>query len=450
MRRQGGSPNCPQRPAIDPEQSAGRQGSGCVTSTAPLEPNAANSVAADAEAAQYVSTAGQALVCAQCDSRAQRMQRCARCKRVWYCSRSCQADAWLAGHRAVCQVDSVPLDAGLPSASPAGGDSNLPPALSADSLTGPDASQHMPSTSVRAKTAAPANPASQDHPRAAEACTSSATEAGRSEGESTDAIALVVSGGDLEGGVGSEHRGHVQPSGGGSNQVASRGESQAPASELSARGGKGFNITCPPEGYDDPDLVVGMRKNGDDMRGASSTSPEGYEGYEGYDDPDHVVSINASERSGSAYPMSDGHNDPDLIVGARAGCSSGAHGHDGALLQDRAIAPQRDVGLQASEASGAEDEMQGYTGLRADAAPVVADAARVLDREFMKAAETLASERALLEEETASHRRLLQAILSAQVRCLFCLHSSLSRRGRLSDAPGLQSSMLDSSRDRVA
>ena len=51
-----------------------------------------------------VERASLSTVCSQCLAVAQKMQRCARCKVPYYCSTSCQTEAWRSMHRWECKI----------------------------------------------------------------------------------------------------------------------------------------------------------------------------------------------------------------------------------------------------------------------------------------------------------------------------------------------------------
>jgi len=42
--------------------------------------------------------------CAHCGDRVKALQRCSRCREVWYCGRECQVAGWKSGHKKVCKV----------------------------------------------------------------------------------------------------------------------------------------------------------------------------------------------------------------------------------------------------------------------------------------------------------------------------------------------------------
>jgi hypothetical protein len=190
---------------------------------------------------------------------------------------------------------------------------------------------------------------------------------------------------------------------------------------------KGFSLTSPPPGFDDPDPVCALdfaeeyqlpKPHCRDEQAVSKRGARGgvtKAGPSGYDDPDLVPSsphppAEARARSTAAAARAaaeeSGYDDPDLVISRPSGGAANARVACGDAQTPTPTTARYDAQL------GPPDE---YRGARADALPMVEEASTVLESHFCKLAETLAHERAALEKDRAAHRSLQQALRSTQV-----------------------------------
>ena len=373
-------------------------------------------------------------ICAQCSVEGQDMQRCARCKMAWYCSRSCQAAAWLAGHKAVCGGDQGGGE--QPQPHEESGDCKVTSVLSgpgaaeaceligvsaasvgADALIGEMASPPHASANSR-----PVAPRVYEEASRAEVTTSRGTTENGERG--FEELIAPRAQGDED-----MHDKHAQcePQGSGQSAraVGSSGKSQGARAENTRKDtGKGFNIMRPPEGYDDPDIVMTQRITGVGSRATPTANlwtheqriactiqkdrfhaaAAGSSGVGGGECVDPDASRHDSSW-GSASGLLDGYNDPDFIISGGSTAAAGAHDSSGW---------RKDEDGKTLGCGEAWEEAQ-YSGSSADPATVVAKATRMLDWQFMKTAERLKIERGQLEEDLSAHGELQRAILAMQV-----------------------------------
>jgi hypothetical protein len=184
---------------------------------------------------------------------------------------------------------------------------------------------------------------------------------------------------------------------------------------------KGFSLTSPPPGFDDPDPVCVLdfaeeyqfpRPHSQEEQAVSKRGARGgvtKAEPSGYDDPDLVPSSPHPPAESLECPTAaaeSGYDDPDLVISRPSGGAANARVACGEAQTPTPMTARYDAHAWPP------DE---YQGARADALPMVEEASTVLESHFCKLAETLAQERAALEKDRAAHRSLQQALRSVQV-----------------------------------
>ena len=365
------------------------------------------------------------------------LQRCARCKVVWYCSRGCQAAAWVGGHRQECArlshaVSSSPVQRSSAS------DMDLALRAGRDDAGSMDLSSHdheEGSGQTSAKKGSPTRNQRQpglenDDASWDEAVVNSKTvkEEKKQEdqnelrpnlmGLTSDASATKKCSGwkSPQGEVGKDGRGRLEP---GTPYVCAKVEKNCATSTLHQAAvtpapGKGFHITSPPIAFDDPDHV----RAGEDFIPPSASSPtQMHAGQKadvgtekvlpssvrkhvdgGYDDPDFVGWSGASRLGGSADPS--GFNEPVASSGQVIPEGDGKAHADSCKTHPASMVAQ----------------IKAFRGGGTEAGPLVEEAASGLEQHVTQVASTLTSERATLQSELAAFRDIQARITQARAR----------------------------------
>jgi hypothetical protein len=315
------------------------------------------------------------LRCWHCDARDVEMQRCSKCKSVWYCSRACQAADWVGGHRAECaemaerrshppvaslaQNVSAPgacaesrgngeSEGGIHGAGAVGAKTEVGIGVDGESRSDEerhkgvgDKQQIVPKVGGRAVVPAEEEAAEWTARGDAEARDEERRHGGRERRWQAGDEAGVERCADR-----SEEAAEEEAVALGGSQVW----------DSAARRGKGFHIMSPPEGYDDPDLVKPLAG----CRDTDLVNPVA-----GYNDPDLVNPVTVRHQ---LFPPPQqeqlqhvDHSDASKTRGSRfsRACPSGAHDHELLVEGGRADEAGKTDGVHAStsasEPSGFSD-----------------------------------------------------------------------------------------------
>ena len=363
------------------------------------------------------------------------LQRCARCKVVWYCSRGCQAAAWVGGHRQECARLSHAL-----SSSPAQRSSASDLALRAGrddvgSMDLPSHDHEEGSGQASAKKVSPTR--NQRQPGLEnedgswdETVVSSKTvqedkkQKDQNElqpnliGPTIDTCATKDCSGwkSPQRKVGKDGRGRLEP---GTPYVCAKVEKNCATSTVHQAAvtpspGKGFHITSPPIGFDDPDHV----RVGEDFVPPSASSPtQMHAGQKDDVGTEKVLPCSVRKH------VDGGYDDPDLVGWSGASRSGGSADPSG--VNER-VASSGQVISEDDEKAHADSwnthpasmvaQIKAFRGGLTEAGPLVEEAASGLEQHVTQVAGTLTSERAILQSELAAFRDIQTRITQARAR----------------------------------